>query len=136
MEPVAINYLAVIVAAVAYLIIGSLWYSPLLFGSAWMKGIGKTKEQLAGGATLINYILALIFGFIASYGIARILLWRGGGGISDGIITGLLVSVCFVLATFFMNDIFEKRPAGLTFINALFHIVALIVAGIIIGAWR
>ena len=130
-----INYLAVIVAAVAYLIIGWLWYS-LLFGSAWMKAIGKTKEQVAAGASAVNYILALIFGFVASYGIARILVWTGGGTIRDGIMTGFVVSVCFVLATFFMNDTFEKRPTGLTIINGLYHIVSLIVAGIIIAAWH
>ena len=132
----AINYLAVIAGAVAYLIIGAIWYCPALFGSAWMKGIGKTKEQLAGGSAALTYILLLILGFIASYGIARIMIWSGGSTITDGIMTGLVVSVCFVLATFFMNDILEKRPAGLTFINVLFHIVALIVAGIIIGVWH
>lgn len=135
MEPVTINYLAVIVAAVAYLIIGWLWYSPL-FGAAWMKGIGKTKEQVAAGASALNYILALIFGFIASYGIARIMVWSGRNSITDGIMIGLVVSICFVLATLFMNDTFEKRPVGLTFINVLYHIVSLVVAGIIIGAWH
>ena len=132
----AINYLAVIAGAVAYMVVGFIWYSPVLFGAAWMRGIGKTKEQLAAGATALNYILALILGFIASYGIARIMIWSGGASITDGIMTGLVVSVCFVLTTFFVNDIFERRPAGLTFINVLFHIVALVVIGIIIGAWH
>ncbi len=88
MEPVAINYLAVIVAAVAYLIIGWLWYSPL-FGSAWMKAIGKTKEQVAADASAVNYIVALITSFIASYGIARIMLWYGGDTMRDGIMVGV-----------------------------------------------
>ena len=45
MESMAINYWAVLVAAVAYMILGAIWYSPILFGSAWMRLIGKTKEQ-------------------------------------------------------------------------------------------
>jgi len=131
-----INYLAVIVAAVAYFVIGALWYSPVLFGKTWMKGIGKTPEQMAGGSAILNYLMGLITAFIASYGVARVMLWSGRSSIGDGIITGVLVGVCFVLATMLMNDIFEKRPKGLTAINVLFHIVGLVVAGIIIGAWH
>lgn len=136
MEPITINYLAVVVAAVVYFVIGALWYSPALFGTAWMRGIGKTKDQMAGGSAALNYLMGLITAFIASYGVARIMVWSGGNSIRDGIITGILVGVCFVLATMFMNDSFEKRPMGLTIINVLYHIVGLLVAGIIIGAWR
>ena len=136
MEATAINYLAVLVAGVAYMILGALWYSPVLFGSAWMKGIGKTKEQVAQDATYFNYIIALVGSFIASYGIARIMLWTGRGSISDGIMIGLLAGICFVMTTMGINDSFEKRPCGLTIINILYHIVGFIIAGIIIGAWR
>ncbi len=136
MEPVAINYLAVIVSAVAYLVLGALWYSPALFGTAWMKGIGKTKEQVAADSSPLNWVFALIAYFIASYGIARIMVWSGGSSIADGIMTALVVGVCFVLTAMWVNDSFEKRPKGLTLINILYHIVGLIIAGIIIGAWR
>ena len=39
------NYLAVLAGAVISLAIGALWYSPPLFGNAWLALIGKTKEQ-------------------------------------------------------------------------------------------
>jgi len=135
MEATAINYLAVLVAGVAYMILGALWYSPVLFGSAWMKGIGKTKEQVTKDASFLNYLIGLVGAFIASYGIARIMLWTGRGSVADGIVIGLLAGICFVLTTMGINDTFEKRPAGLTIINILYHIVGFIVAGIIIGAW-
>ena len=130
------NYLAVIVAAVAYFIIGALWYSPVLFGSAWMKGIGKTKEQLAGGSAIGNYLTGLITAFLVCYGLARLMLWTGRTSIAEGIVLALLAGVCFVMATMLMNDTFEKRPCGLTAINVLYHWVGLIVAAVILGAWR
>ncbi|UCD63864.1 MAG: DUF1761 domain-containing protein [Candidatus Zixiibacteriota bacterium] len=136
MEPVAINYLAVIVAAVAYSVLGVLWYSPVLFGSAWLKGIGKTKEQMAGGPVVLNYVIGFICAFLASYGIARIMLWTGRNSIAEGIVIGLLAGVCFVVATMLMNDLFERRSKGLTAVNVLYHLLGLIVAGIIVGAWR
>ena len=41
----AINYLAVLTAAVACFVIGGLWYSNLMFGKAWMKESGMTEEK-------------------------------------------------------------------------------------------
>jgi hypothetical protein len=136
MEQIGINYLAVVVAAIAYMVLGALWYSPILFGTAWMKGIGKTREQVNADFSPVNYIIALIFAFIASYGIARFMIWAGGDSIADGIKVAVLAGVAFVLATMGMNDVFEKRPSGLTVINILYHLIAFLIVGIIIGAWR
>jgi hypothetical protein len=136
MEPMTMNWLAVIVAAIAYMILGAIWYSPGLFGKAWMKGIGKTKEELTQGASAMRYIWALILSFIAAYGIARICLWTQCRGIWDGIVIGLLAGVCFVLTTMGINDLFERRPCTLSIINILYHIVGFIVIGIIVGVWH
>ncbi len=135
MEPSGINYLAVIVAAVAYMVLGAIWYSPILFGAAWMRGIGKSKEQLASDASPLNYFWGLVTSFIAAYGIARLMIWSGRHTIADGIVLGLFVGVCFVLTSMTVNDIFEGRPKGLTLINVLYHICGFIVVGIIVGAW-
>ncbi len=136
MESVAINYWAVVVSAVAYFVLGALWYSPALFGHAWMRGTKKTKEEIKASASPFNYVFALITSFVACYGVARIMLWAGGNSIQDGITTALLVGVCFVLTSMAINDNFEDRPKGLTLINVLYHMVGLIIAGIIIGVWR
>lgn len=136
MEPSGINYLAVVVAAIAYMALGALWYSPTLFGNAWMRAIGKTKEQLAADFSPMNYLWALITSFLASYGIARIMLWTGGQGIGDAVKIAIVAGICFVLATMSVNDIFESRPKGLILINVLYHIAGFIIVGIIIGAWR
>ena len=132
---VKMNYLAILIAAVAYFVLGALWYSPVLFGNAWLKGTGKTKEQVAADHSPMNYVIGLVTAFVSSYGIARILLWTHQGSIAAGIKIGLFVGVCFTLMAFFMNDAFEHRPKSLTFVNALYHIVGCIIAGLIIGAF-
>ena len=42
-----IHWLPVIGSAVAVFAIGALWYSPFLFGKAWVKDHGHTPEKLA-----------------------------------------------------------------------------------------
>ena len=42
-----INYLAVIVAAVAAFVVGAVWYSPFLFGKAYMEVRGMNPGAMA-----------------------------------------------------------------------------------------
>ena len=130
-----LNYVAILVGGLAYWALGALWYSPALFGNAWLKAIGKTKEQALKDHTPLNYLWAFITSFIASYGIARILMWSGKTGWTGGLIVGLFCGVCFVMMAFWVNDAFEKRECGLTIMNGLYHVVGLIISGVIIGAW-
>ena len=133
---VTMNCWEIIVAAIVYMALGAVWYSPMLFGNAWMKGIGKTKEQLTAGLSPLSYVWALVLSFLAAYGIARICVWAQRGTVWDGIVVGLLAGTCFVLSSMGVNDIFEQRSRQLSFINVLYHIAGFILIGIIIGAWR
>ena len=50
------NFLTTAVAALIPLVMGFIWYGPMLFQNAWMKEIGFTEESLKGAN------MALIFG--------------------------------------------------------------------------
>ena len=54
-----LNYLAVGAAALATIIIGALWYSPLLFGDLWLKAHGYPVEEMQqmAGRNLILSVL-------------------------------------------------------------------------------
>lgn len=132
----SVNYLAVLVAGIAHMVLGALWYSPLLFGKAWMRGIGKTKEQIERDFKPINYLWAFLGSLFAAYGVARVLATFGSSALADALKLAFVAGVCFVGAAFFVNDTFDRRPRGLTTINALYHLVGLVVAGLIVGSWR
>jgi len=135
MEPVSMNYLAILVGAAAYMVLGALWFAPFLFGKAWLKGTGKTKEQVMADHSPMNYVVGIVTAFISSYGIARIMVWGNMGAIADGVKVGLFVGVCFALMAILVNDSFEARPKALSFVNGLYHICGMIIAGVIIGAF-
>ncbi|MEW5794927.1 MAG: DUF1761 domain-containing protein [Candidatus Zixiibacteriota bacterium] len=136
MAAISMNWWAVIVAAIAYMALGAVWYSPPLFAGAWMNGIGKTKEQIAAGFSPVTYVWALILSFLVAYGIARIYVWAKLATVWDGIVLGLLAGICFVLTSMGVNDLFEQRPRLLSAINILYHLVGFILIGVIIGAWH
>jgi hypothetical protein len=136
MQSGSVNFLSVLVAAVAYWLLGALWFSKALFGKTWMKGIEKTEEQLKQGFSKMAFIWCYVWSFIAAYGIARIMVWTGSTSIGQGILIGLLAGITFTLAPFVINNLFERRSKSLIMINASYHVVALVISGIIIGAWR
>jgi hypothetical protein len=46
------NWLAVILATVAFFAVGALWYT-VLFGKIWQREVGLSNEQLTGGRNMM-----------------------------------------------------------------------------------
>ncbi len=136
MEPNVMNYWAILVAGVAYTILGALWYSPALFGNIWIKSIGKTKEQVDKDFSPWKIVGALVTSLIAAYGIARLLTWTSLDPLWGGFGIALLAGICFVFTTMGVNDLMESRPIRLFVLNIVFHIVGFLIMGIIIGLWQ
>ncbi|MBL7747055.1 MAG: DUF1761 domain-containing protein, partial [Chitinophagaceae bacterium] len=49
MDMSSINWLAVLVAGISAFVVGGIWYSPGLFGKAWMADNNFTEEQIKKG---------------------------------------------------------------------------------------
>jgi len=132
---VEMNYLAVLVGAVISVVIGALWYSPALFANAWMTLIGKTREQVEKDFSPVKIVWAFFWGFVISYGLARVIQWTGKDTWLGGLMVGVLVSVVFAISTVAVNHNFEGRPRGLTTLYAAHHMVEFAVIGAMLGAW-
>ncbi|MES2619038.1 MAG: DUF1761 domain-containing protein [Bacteroidota bacterium] len=54
-----------LVAALASLVVGFIWYNPKVFGTAWMKSIGKTEEDMKQGANMaVMFGMTFFFSFL------------------------------------------------------------------------
>ena len=62
-----VNYLAVVVAAVASFLSGGLWYSNALFGKVWQRESGVTDAQLENGNMARIFGLSLVLSLIAAW---------------------------------------------------------------------
>lgn len=134
MFQVNVNFLAVIVAAIANMALGFLWYSQALFANAWMAAIGKTREQL--GQPGPAYALTLVGALVTAYILALFVKVAQAQTLLDGALTGLLAAVGFVATSFGVGYIFEGRPRNLYLINVGYQLVSLVVMGAILGVWR
>ena len=105
MENFYINHIAVFVCAVMSLVIGGLWWSPLLFAKAWQRENGLTDEQLSNFNPVKTFGLTFLLALIMSYNLAFFL---GAPGITWqwGVIAGLLAGVGWVVAMFIVIALF------------------------------
>ena len=134
---VNVNYLAVLVAAIAAYVVGFLWYGPV-FGKKWIvlmgfteKAMEKAKQKSMIGAYLgtflsmlvMAYVLAIFIGFMGYYPTA---------GIQVGVVTWL----GFIATTMLGKVFWENKSWFLYILDAGHYLVTLVMMGAILGAWR
>ncbi|MGB2676382.1 MAG: DUF1761 domain-containing protein [Candidatus Acidiferrum sp.] len=128
------NYLAVVVAAIAYFVLGALWYG-FLFNKPWMALEHMTIEQAKSVSHLVPYIVSFLLELLVAYFLAQICIWRNANTASRGASIGVLIWIGFVGPIAFMNYMFEMRPKALFAINEFYPLAGLILMGAILGAW-
>lgn len=132
-----INYLSVVVAALASFALGSLWYSPVLFGKSWQIELGFTDEYLKEGNMGKVFGSAFILMILISFGMAMMVQGHSTDNINwlEGMYHGLYIGFLFVGTTYGINMLFQRRTFKLWAIDAFYQIACLVIMGAILGAW-
>jgi Protein of unknown function (DUF1761) len=132
-----INWLHVLVAAIAYFALGALWYS-FLFQKQWIRyhNIDMNNPDGRKGVGAVMF-MSFILTFLITVGL-EILIYRAAitGGVLSGIKLGLTTGLLFSATAISITYLFLKKPAGLHFIDGLYHVVGQIIAAVILCAWQ
>jgi Protein of unknown function (DUF1761) len=132
-----LNWLAVAVAAVAYFLLGAIWYSKALFAKQWMKGTGIDMNKPDAGKGVGGVmVFTLVLEFIVCIGLA-ILVYRLNLTtlVSSGIKLGILTGVSFCGIGIAISYLYQRKPGMLTLIDAGYHVAGNIIAAIILCMW-
>lgn len=129
-----INWLAVIVAALSAFMVGGLWFSPLLFGNAWLSAAGLTREIVGQGNKGKIFGMTAVFSLIMAFFIATFIAALGGG-LHMGFAVGLHIGI-ITFSAIAINSLFELRSWKYIFINGFYTLVSAVVMGLILGAWH
>jgi len=131
-----INYLAVILAAVAAWLAGAVWYTVL--GKPWMAALGRSREELIGptgrppaGPFIIAFVAEAVMAFV----LAVLLIQIGSLTLGSGIATGFLVWLGFVATSMVVNHAYGGARPMLTVIDSGHWLAVLLVEGAIIGGF-
>ena len=131
-----LNWLHILVAALAYFALGSIWYSAL-FGKKWVsfQKIDMNDPNAKKGVAAIMFG-SFVWMFITTLGLAILVYRLNLQEVSSGIKWGLLTGICFSAAAISVSYLYVKKPAGLHLIDCLYHIVGQIIAAVILCAWQ
>jgi hypothetical protein len=136
-----INYLAVIIAAIAGFGVGALWYS-VIFQKQWMEAMGMTEavmraKRASGEAPAMGPLLAtsIVGNLVMAFILSALLHTLGAATIGGALVTGFLVWLGFVITVMAVNNGFGGRNVMVTAIDGAHWLVVLLVMGLIIGAF-
>jgi hypothetical protein len=127
----AVNWVAVIVAAIANIVISTVWYLPQVFGKQWAALSGR---EVGMSPNPMLYVYAIIGSLISAYVLALVLYATGAASITDGIVVGLVTWFGFIATTLAIGGAFEGRSWTLFGINAGNSAVTYAVMGAILAA--
>ncbi|MBZ5597746.1 MAG: DUF1761 domain-containing protein [Acidobacteriia bacterium] len=140
MELMGINLWSVLVAAVATMVVGFVWYSPLLFARPWTVLMGydpndKAKmDEMRKGAGK-NYALVLVASLVSAFVLAKVIDITTVNSAVYGMKVGFAMWLGFVTTVQLTGVLFAKQPAKLYLINTGYQLVCYLAMGAILAVW-
>lgn len=129
----AIDWMGVGAATVVAMIIGALWYSPVMFLKPWTLAQGKEypcPPQKGAASAIIN---AAAMSIISALALSEVFAWRQVNNVQDALMTALLMAVGFAISNQLLRDRFHGATSTLSFINAANTVVTYLAMGLVLA---
>jgi hypothetical protein len=129
-----LNWLAILVAAIAFFAVGAVWYQPKVMGSRWMKAAQVDPSDASPNPWI--FVGTLVAYFLMAMVLAVIAQGIGASSFGDGLALGLLTGVVFVGAQAWVNASYEGRSLGLVVVNGGVGVIGHVIMAVIVTVWN
>lgn len=130
-----VNELAIVVSALLSLALGSIWYSPLVFGKHWQRAAGLTDADLE--LSRFSLMRSLIVGFLGNlivlYVIATLLRVAEVTEMARGTLALILIGLFG--ASVASMVVWEKKGLMYFFIHVGYGVLVVLVGITILSLW-
>ncbi len=132
-----INYLAILVSAVASFALGYLRYGPL-FGKQWMNmtGLGKNGMRKMKMKPAVSMILGFLSTLLTAYVLAMFVFFTQSTTIMSGITLGFWTWLGFIATTTLGSVLWENKPMKLYVLNNAHNLLSILTMSVILSVWR
>ena len=133
----SVNWWAIIVAAIVNMVLGGLWYSPLLMAKPWMALMSLKPEDMKsqGAKATRGYIISAVVSLIIAGSLAILTHRFHVNTVEGGFKLGLVVGIGLVAAPGAANYAFDTRSYRLYFINAGYSLIGTVIMSMIVAGW-
>jgi MFS family permease len=131
-----VDWLAVVVAAVAWFVLGAAWYIAPPIAKLWQRAGGIEVPEDAGPNISI-FVLTLLAYFVAATVTAMLGVATGTSSVVEGAVLGVVVGIGYALTSAAISAIYDRKPEPFNWfwVNGVFNVLGLTVVGAIIGAF-
>jgi hypothetical protein len=135
-----VNLWAVLVAAISTMVVGFLWYSPMLFAKPWTVLMGydpndKAKMDEMRKSAGKSYAISFIASLVAALVLGKIIDVTSVQSPLYGMKIGFAVWLGFVTTVQLTAKLFGNQPTKLYLINTGYQLVCYLVMGVILAVW-
>ncbi len=127
-----LNWLAVVVAALAYFVLGAIWYSNALFGKQYRAAIGVAPD--ASGQPVPTALFTNLVGwFVTAIALGLISNSIGADSFGDGLALGLVVWAGFIATNRIVAAAYEGPNRALMMVNGPYNLLGFLIMGVILA---
>ncbi len=132
-----VNIPALLSSALVSMVVGFVWYSPVLFGKPWMKLMGlNAKKMKAAQKNMsktygLSFVATLVTAFVLSQFISSTLTIT----VNEGLMVGFLGWLGFTATTLFTGVLFNEMPIKLFFINSGYQLASMLTMSVVLTLW-
>jgi hypothetical protein len=133
-----LNWLAIIVGAAIYFMLGALWYSPVLFAKPWQAAIGWDESRQPPQTNPVTYVVPGALYLIAAIATALLAKATGTDTLTEGITLGLITGLGFALPMVGVEATFDpNKPKPMTWflITVAYHLLGFLILAVAVSVW-
>lgn len=141
MHVMGVNLLAVLAAGVACMVIGFLWYSPMLFARPWTIAMGMDPDDKEKMAELQKdapklYSMAFVASLVAAFVLGKLFFRVDIFELPRALMYSVAVWAGFVATVQLTGVLFSHKPLKVFFIDTGYQLLCYVVTGIILALWK
>ena len=129
-----LNWLAVVVATLAWFAFSAIWYSVPPLSKAWATA-AKVDTTGDGPPLALLFIPTLVGYFVTTVVIGLLVAGVGADGIGEGVALGMILGVGFGMVGALVNQVYEGKGSSYFLINGVNAVIAYGIVAAILAAW-
>jgi hypothetical protein len=133
---VEINYAGVLLAAIASMAVGAVWYAEPVFGKMWMKLVGLKKSDAQEGAVAAMaqaFVAALLTAYVLAHVTYLSSSFFATTYKSAALTTAFWLALGISATTLITHYAFEGRRKMLVLLNVAHQFASFLVMGVVLG---
>jgi hypothetical protein len=128
-----INWVAALIATLAGYLLGAVWYTPEVFGKAWLTSLGKHHNEL--GSPAVPMTVSAVTTALTTVCLAFLLRGLGVDTLFGGLTVGIVIGGGIVFASMLSDHLFQDKPMKLLWIQGGYRFAYILLICAILGAW-